>query len=160
SLAKQGSEVSGAIGGMISLAGARILVEGAYSAGWTVSGQADQLSLPALIAEVLPGVQLPAELPGLNLAHLAATWNITTGSFTFSGELDVDLVLGPRTLTSKLLLAVNSTVDPATAIRTTTGSLSGAAVLGPMTFNLHYDFTPGRKVLTGTWNNVGQATIP
>ncbi len=28
-----------------------------------------------------------------------------------------------------------------------------------MTFNLRYDFTPGRQVLTGTWNNTGQAGL-
>jgi hypothetical protein len=160
SLAKQGADGAGAIGGTISLAGAKVLVEGAYSAGWTVSGQVDQLSLPALITEVLPDVELPAELAGLTLPQLSATWNITNGDFAFSGELDLDLALGPRALTSKLLFSVNSTVDPKTAARTTAGSLTGAVTLGPMTFNLRYDFTPGRKVLTGTWNNVGRADIP
>ncbi len=112
SLDKQGSAVAGALSAAITLGGSQLLVAGGYDAGWTVAGQLDQLSLPALIAEVLPGVPLPSELAALDLANVSASWNLSTGSFTFSGEVDVTLALGPSTLTAKLTLQVGSRHRP------------------------------------------------
>jgi hypothetical protein len=154
SLDKQGSAVTGSISAAVTLAGSRVAVQGSYDAGWTVAGALDQLSLPALIAEALPSVALPAELTGLNLANLSASWNLTTGSFTFSGQADLALALGPKTLSSSLTLTVNSAAG-----HTTTAALTGTVALGTMTFHLRYDFAPGRQVLTGTWDNAGKADI-
>lgn len=154
---KQGGGTAGGISAAIAVAGSQILVSGSYGPGWTVSGQLDELSLAALTGEVLADVGLPSPLANLQLTGVSASWNLSTGAFGFSGEVDLGIELGPRTLASKLRLAVESTVDARSKTRTTTGSLAGSLSLGGMAFDLRYDLTPGRQVLTGTWNAQGSA---
>ena len=157
-LEKLSTGMTGGISASITLAGTPLWVSGTYGPGWTVSGRLDQLSLAPLIAEILAGVGLPDPLTALDLANVVATWNITTGAFTFTGELDVDIQLGPQSVAAKLTLTVDSAVD-AQAARTTTAVLTGSLALGGMTFDLQYAFTPGQQVLTGTWNAQGHASF-
>lgn len=154
-LAKQSTGMTGSISAGIALGGSKLFVSGNYGPGWTVSGQLDELSLAALIGEVLALVGLPNPLTDLQLRNVSASWNLTTGAFSFSGELDMDVQLGPQTLATTLNLTVDSAVDTQTRNRTTTGVLTGSLSLGGMTFDLRYAFTPGQQVLTGTWNAQG-----
>lgn len=154
-ITKQSTGMTGGIGAGITLAGTPVFVTGTYGPGWTVTGQLDQLSLTALIAEVLADVGLPDPLTNLTLTNVSATWNITTGAFGFGGDLAMNIQLGPVSVASTFTLAVDSQVAQGT--RTTTGALTGTLTLGNMTFDLRYAFTPGQQVLTGTWNAQGHA---
>lgn len=156
-LAKQSTGITGAISAGITVGGSNFFVTGAYGPGWTVSGQLDKLDLGALIGEVLAGAGLPDPLTGLQLSNVSATWNLTTGGFSFSGQLALNIQLGPQSLASTMTLAVSSAVQSGT--RTTTGELTGSVSIGTMVFNLRYDFVPGRQVLTGTWNAQGGAGL-
>lgn len=158
-LNKQSTGMSGAISAGIVACGSNFFVTGTYGPGWTVSGQLDKLDLGALIGDVLAGVGLPDPLTGLQLSDVAATWNLTTGAFSFSGQLAMTIQLGPQSVASTLTCTVNSAVDPQSRARTTTGMLAGSLALGGMTFSLRYDFVPGRQILTGTWNAQGHVGL-
>jgi hypothetical protein len=156
-LQKLSTAMTGGIGAAVTVAGSELMVTGTYGPGWTVSGELDELSLAALIGEVLADVGLPSPLTSLQLTNVSVSWNLTTGAFSFTGELDMDIQLGPQTLASKLNLSVDSAAGAQSASRTTTAVLTGSLSLGGMTFGLRYAFTPGQQVLTGTWNAQGQA---
>jgi hypothetical protein len=112
-----------------------------------------------VIGEVLAGVGLPDPLTGLQLSNVAATWDLTTGAFSFSGQLAMNIQIGPQFVASTLTLNVNSAVDPVSKSRTTTGALNGSLLLGGMEFDLKYAFTPGQQILTGTWNAQGHVGL-
>lgn len=158
-LHKQSTGLTGAISAGIAAGGSNFYVTGTYGPGWTVTGQLDQLDLAALIGEVLASVGLPDPLTGLQLSNVTATWDLTTGAFSFSGQFAMSIQLGPQSVASTLTLNVNSAVDPQSRVRTTTGTLAGSLSLGGMVFGLRYDFVPGRQVLTGTWNAQGQVGL-
>jgi hypothetical protein len=151
--------MTGGISAVITLAGTQIVVSGNYGPGWTVSGQLDELDLGAVIGEMLAGVGLPDPLTGLQLSNVAATWDLTTGAFSFSGQLAMNIQIGPQSVASTLTLNVNSAVDPVSKSRTTTGALNGSLLLGGMEFDLKYAFTPGQQILTGTWNAQGHVGL-
>src|SRR5262249_34955376 len=79
-LEKLSTGMTGGISAAITLAGSQLMVTGTYGPGWTVSGRLNQLSLTDLIGEVLADVALPNPLTSLQLANIAAMWNITTGA--------------------------------------------------------------------------------
>jgi hypothetical protein len=158
-LGKDSTGMTGRISAEITLAGTLILVSGSYGPGWTVSGQLDQLPVAALIGEVLAEAGLPNPLANLQLSNVSATWNLTTGAYSFGGQLDIGVQLGPLALTSTVTLAVDSAVDAQSGQRTTTGVLTGSLTLGGQVFTLRYAFVPGQQVLTGTWNAQGQASF-
>jgi hypothetical protein len=156
---KQGSGVAAAISAMAQVAGSPVMVTGSYGPGWQLAGELGPMSLSDLLADVLADVGLPSSMASLQLAGLTGTWNLSTGSFAFQGEVDLDIPLGPTTLTSTVALSVSSTVAAPSATRTTSGELTGTLSLGPMVFDLRYDFTPGQQVLKGAWNAQGQASF-
>ncbi|HLK02586.1 MAG TPA: hypothetical protein VKU39_22120 [Streptosporangiaceae bacterium] len=158
-LNKQATGMTGSISAGVVAGGSNFFVTGTYGQGWTVTGQLDQLDLGALIGEVLASVRLPDPLTGLQLSDVSATWNLTTAAFSFSGQLTMNIQLGPLSVASTLTCTVNSAVDPQSRVRTTTGTLTGSLSIGTMVFNLRYDFIPGRQVLTGTWNAQGGAGL-
>ena len=156
-LNKQPTGITGAIGAGITVAGTNIFVTGTYGPGWTVSGQLGTLDLGTLIGEVLADVHLPDRLTGLQLSDVSATWDLATGAFSITGQVTVDITLGPRSLATTLNLSVDSQVRSGT--RTTTAVLTGSLSIGAMVFRLRYDFTAGQQVLTGGWDAQGQATL-
>jgi hypothetical protein len=158
-LDKQATRMTGTISAGIAAGGSNFFVVGTYGPDWTVTGQVDQLDLTALIGEVLASVGLPDPLTGLQLSNVSATWNLTTGAFSFSGQLAMSIQLGPQSVASTLTLNVNSAVDPVSKSRTTTGALAGSLTLGGMEFDLRYAFTPGQQILTGTWNAQGHVGL-
>lgn len=151
--------MTGGISAVITLARTQIVVSGNYGPGWTVSGQLDELDLGAVIGEVLAGVGLPEPLTGLQLSNVAATWDLTTGAFSVSGQLAMNIQIGPQSVAGTLTLNLNSAVDPVSKSRTTTGALAGSLLLGGMEFDLKYAFTPGQQILTGTWNAHGHVGL-
>lgn len=158
-LGKQATGMTGTISAGIAAGGTNIVVAGTYGPDWTITGQVDQLDLTALIGEVLAGVGLPDPLTGLQLSNVVATLDLTTGAFSFSGQLAMNIQLGPQSVASTLTLNVNSAVDPVSKSRTTTGALTGSLTFGGMEFDLKYAFTPGQQILTGTWNAQGHVGL-
>jgi hypothetical protein len=152
---KSSGGTAAGISALITLAGTPLVATGSYGPDWTLSAQADQIDLAALISEALAGLGLPSPLTGLQLGGVSASWNLSTGAFAFSGELDAAVQLGPQSVASTLTLTVDSAVSAGS--RTTTAVLTGSLTLGGMDFGLHYAFTPGQQILTGTWNAHGHA---
>jgi hypothetical protein len=151
-LDRQGGSVTAAVGGTLAIAGAQIAITGSYGTGWVLAGEADTLSLSALLADVLGDVRLPGPLAGLDVSQATMTWNASSGSFAFAGSVDLPIGLGPVTLATTFSLAITSTAGQGA-----TGRLTGSASLGNMVFNLLYEFQPGQQTLCGTWNNQGAA---
>jgi hypothetical protein len=150
-LSRAGGTWSGGILADVVLGGTELLVSGAYRSGWELSGKLDRLSLASLINEVLDDVGLPEVMSGAELRNLAATWNLTSGSYTIDGELDLDVEAGPVSVKTTFALHVSYGAD-AQGNKSATGWLTGTLALGGMNFGLRYDFRPGQQVLKGTWD--------
>ncbi|HKQ76399.1 MAG TPA: hypothetical protein VJ810_22075 [Blastocatellia bacterium] len=130
----------------------------------TTAAAQTPVDLIKVINDLLPDdMQIPQQMVDLKLRNLTTSWSIKSKRFTFSGETDLTVVLGPETFTTTVTLAIDSSLDQTSGKRTTSGKLSGEIDIGNTKFQLDYQFDPLRKTLKGAWaddsNHLGFESI-
>lgn len=156
-----GTGVTGSLSGTFTIEGVDVELSAAHpgSGDWvfTTSAAAQSpVDLKAVIGRLLPErIPLPSEFSELQVRNLTVSWD--TGAarrLTVTGETDIVVAIGPRSLTMTAGLSIDSALA-SSGQRTTTGTLSGTLVLDGMSFAASYAFRSDTQILTATWSGQG-----
>ncbi|MEM1324085.1 MAG: hypothetical protein AAGG75_27750, partial [Bacteroidota bacterium] len=166
---QKAGRTTGLLAGQLNIAGIDLFLKAALptaGAGWNLSGKSGQdqnISLSSLVQELISklNIQLPFDIPGVQLRNLSAEVNTKTKNFALSGESmsKMDFPIGDISFDVFATIHLNVTRDATTGAKQLTGSVSGELDIAGQIFSIGYKMGKGDKTISAAWAAKGDESL-